>query len=77
MKPTQAEDQKLGVRLRRLRKERGMRIDQVPGVKRSTLSHIETGTTYPNLKTLEALARAYHVLFIVGDDGIEIHERTD
>ena len=66
MSPMEAEIARVGTRLRRLRAERGWRLEDLAertGFLRVCLSRLERGERQPSLGTLSGVARAYGVSF--------------
>lgn len=69
----------LGRELRLLRLERGLPLRALAtkagaDLTSSSISKIERGERYPNLHTLEALARALHCRFTTDADGTRIEK---
>ena len=64
--PMEAEIGRIGARLRRLRAERGWRLEDLAertGLSRAYLSRLESGERRPSLGALSGVARAYGVSF--------------
>lgn len=68
--------------LRRLREERGLSLRRAAalagyGLTGAALSRLELGERSPQLKTLEAITRAYGVRIVIKDDGVFIDNDGD
>jgi transcriptional regulator with XRE-family HTH domain len=64
--PMEAEIARIGARLRRLRAERGWRLEDLAertGLSKAYLSRLESGERQPSLGALSGVARAYGVSF--------------
>lgn len=64
--PMEAEIARVGTRLRRLRKERGWRLEDLAertGLSRAYLSRLESGERQPSLSALFGVAQAYGLSF--------------
>ncbi len=64
--PMEAEIARIGARLRRLRAERGWRLEDLAertGLSKAYLSRLESGERQPSLGALSSVARAYGVSF--------------
>lgn len=78
----------LGEQMAKARRERGLSLEQVSaavsaaGVKdergkpltlnSSALSRIERGQKFPSLRTMQAVAHALGVCFVITSDGVEV-----
>ena len=67
----------LGAELRALRERRGLSLRDVAykaEIAVSTLAQFETGKKYPTLHTLESIAQAMDIRFVIGPDETFLEE---
>lgn len=64
----------LGRKLYDIRRQRGLSMRQLsgrsPDLTSTTISRVETGVRWPNLKTLQALVTVLEIVVTISPDGI-------